>query len=404
MGIKIKRDICNGCQNCLSVCKVGGLKIIDNKAQLTGDCNTCGDCIEACLVGAIEIEIKEVVTSKLNNFASKGVWIIGEQHKNKLNNITFQLVGKGRELANKLGSKLTATILGAELEEELNKLSQYGVDDIIYIKSPILINYYPEFFVKIISNLILDYKPEIVLIPATPIGRDFAPRISKRLNTGLTADCTELEIESETRTLLLQTRPTWRGKVMAVIKTPNSRPQMTTVRPGMYKVPPKINKDVNIRKILMNLNPNDAKIKILNIINREKKQVNLEDAEIIVAGGRGVGSRENWKIIEELAAILNAEIAGSRVAVELGWIDQGQQVGQTGKGVSPKLYIACGISGAIQHRVGIQNSGTIVAINKDPNAPIFEIAHYGIVGDLHKIIPALIEEIKRIKSEAKLKN
>jgi len=403
MGIKIKREICTGCESCLAVCTFGGIKLIDKKAQLTGDCSVCGACIEACPVGAIEIEMEEVAAAKLDNSAYKGVWIIGEHHKNKLNNVTFQLVGKGRELADKLGTKLTVVVLGAELEEELDELSQYGVDEIIYIKAPILVNYYTEFYVKIISNLILDYKPEIVLVPATPIGRDFAPRVSKRLNTGLTADCTGLEIESETRNLLLQTRPTWGGKIMAVIKTPNSRPQMTTVRPGMFKIPDKIQKDVNIRTIKMNLDQKDIKIKIVNIINREKKQVNLEDAEIIVAGGRGVGSQENWKVIEELAAVLNAEVAGSRVAVELGWIDQGQQVGQTGKSVSPKLYIACGISGAIQHRVGIQNSDIIVAINKDPNAPIFQIAHYGIVGDLHKVIPTFIEEIKRIKSEEELK-
>ncbi len=403
MGIKIKREICTGCESCLTVCTFGGLKLIDKKAQLTGDCNICGACIEACPVGAIEIEMEEVAVTKLDNSAYKGVWIIGEHHKNKLNNVTFQLVGKGRDLADKLDTKLTAVVLGAELEHELKELSQYGLDEIIYIKSPILIDYYSEFYVKILSNLITDHKPEIVLIPATPIGRDFAPSVSKRLNTGLTADCTGLDIESETRNLLLQTRPTWGGKIMAVIKTPNSRPQMTTVRPGMFKIPEKIQKNVKIREIKMDLDQTDIKIKIVNIINREKKQVNLEDAEIIVAGGRGVGCQENWKVIEELAAVLNAEIAGSRVAVELGWIDQGQQIGQTGKSVSPKLYIACGISGAIQHRVGIQNSDIIVAINKDPHAPIFEIAHYGIVGDLHKVIPTFIEEIKRIKSEEELK-
>lgn len=403
MGIKIKREICTGCESCLAVCTFGGLKLIDQKAQLTGNCNICGACIEACPVGAIEIEMDEAAVTELDNSAYKGVWIIGEHHKNKLNNVTFQLVGKGRDLADKLDTKLTAVVLGAELEDELDELSQYGLDEIIYIKSPILIDYYTEFYVEIISNLIIDYKPEIVLIPATPTGRDFAPRVAKRLNTGLTADCTGLDIESVTRNLLLQTRPTWGGKIMAVIKTPNSRPQMTTVRPGMFNIPDKIQKDVKISEIKMDLDQNDIKIKIIDIINREKKQVNLEDAEIIVAGGRGVGCQENWKIIEKLASALNAEVAGSRVAVELGWIDQGQQIGQTGKSVSPKLYIACGISGAIQHRVGIQNSDIIVAINKDPNAPIFEIAHYGIVGDLHKVIPAFIEEIKRIKSEEELK-
>jgi electron transfer flavoprotein alpha subunit len=239
-----------------------------------------------------------------------------------------------------------------------------------------------------LTNLITKNKPEIILMGATPTGRDFTPRIAKRLNAGMTADCTGLEIDQNTRNLL-QTRPTFGGSLMATILTPNSRPQMATVRPGIFK----------IEEIAYKFKNRDAVTKIVKVIERKKSSVKLEDADIVVSGGRGVGSREGFKLIEELAEVLGAELGGSRVTVELNWLEQDRQIGQTGKTVSPKLYFACGISGAIQHQVGMQNSEIIVAINKDPKAPIFNIAHYGIIGDLHEIIPALIEEIKIIKAK-----
>ncbi len=403
MGVKINKELCTGCESCLSACTFGGIKIVNNKAEITADCNVCGACVEACPVGAIEIEMEEVATESVDISKYNGVWIIGEHHRNKLNSVVYQLAGKARELADKLKTSLTAVLLGSQLEDEIKNLKHYGLDEIIYVKSPMLKDYYNELYVNILTDLIQEHKPEIVLIGATPIGRDFAPRISKRLNTGLTADCTGLDIETETRNLLLQTRPTWGGRIMATIKTPHSRPQMTTVRPGMFKIPDKVNRPVEVRKIELNIDPSATLTQIIKIVPRKKEQVNLEDAEIIVAGGRGVGSKENFSLLETLAELLDAEVAGSRVAVELGWIDAQRQVGQTGKSVSPKLYVACGISGAIQHRVGIQCSDIILAINKDPNASIFEVAHYGIVGDLHKVVPALIEEIKKIKNQEDIK-
>ncbi|MHA1264161.1 MAG: FAD-binding protein [Candidatus Helarchaeota archaeon] len=399
MGIKINQELCTGCESCLNVCTFGGIKIINDKAQITSQCNVCGACVEACPVGAIEIEMEEVTSTSIELAQYKGVWVIGEHYNNVLHHVVYQLVGRGRELADKLNTQLTVVLLGSELEGEINEIKDYGVDEIIYMKDPFLKDYYTELYTDILTDLIKKHKPEIVLIGATPLGRDFAPRISKRLNTGLTADCTGLDIEKETRNLLLQTRPTWGGRIMATIKTPHSRPQMTTVRPGMFKIPAKNPGPVILRKIEPKIQRETLKTRIVKSIPRKKKEINLEDADIIVAGGRGVGSKDKFKLIEELAEVLNAEVAGSRVAVELGWIDAQRQIGQTGKSVSPKLYIACGISGAIQHRVGIQCSDIIVAINKDPNAAIFEIAHYGIVGDLHKIIPALIREIQRIKAD-----
>ncbi|MHA1143510.1 MAG: FAD-binding protein [Candidatus Helarchaeota archaeon] len=402
MGIKVNHEECMGCGSCVEVCPYGGIQIINEKAEISGECNLCGACVDACPVNAITIEREEVDVEKLNLSQYKGVWIIAEQSDCKIHAVSYQLMGKGRELADKLEVKLTVLALGHDLKEVLEDLAQFGADEIIYIEHPLLKNYHSELFVKIITNLINEHKPEIVIIGATPMGRDFAPRVSKKLNTGLTADCTGLDIDPETRTLLLQTRPTFGGNIMATIKNPHSRPQMSTVRPGIFKIPSKTEKKATIRTIHPEIKQEDLLTRIVKIISREKKKINLEDARIIVSGGRGVGSKENFGIIEDLAKILNAEVGGSRVAVELGWVDPEQQVGQTGKTVAPKLYIACGISGAIQHRVGIEGSDIIVAINKDPNAGIFEIAHYGIVGDLHKIIPALIKEIKRIKAEEEI--
>ena len=328
----------------------------------------------------------------------KGVWVVAEHYQNKIHDSAFQLLGKGRELANILKVELTLVLLGHNFENKLDEFGNYGANKVIFVRSKILKNYYSDLYVKTLTELVQNIKPEIILIGATPTGRDFAPRVAKRLNAGLTADCTGLDIDPETGNLL-QTRPTFGGNIMATIRTPNSRPQMATVRPGIFKTPEKTDNKAEIETVDYDYNEKDSVTKIVKIINREKTKVNLEDAEIIVTGGRGVGSKENFKIIKNLAEVLNAEVGGSRVTVELDWIEHDRQVGQTGKTVSPKLYIACGISGAIQHVVGMQASDIIVAINRDPNAPIFKVAHYGIVGDLHKVIPALIEEIKRVRAE-----
>jgi len=401
MSIRIDDEICTGCESCVANCPYGALEVIDGKACVSDDCNLCGACVDSCPVDAIILEREEFKIEKMDITQYKGIWVVAEHYKNKIHDVAFQLLGKGRELANILKTNLTLVILGADFDDKLDEISQYGQDKIIYVKSKILKNYYSDLYVKTLTELIQENKPEIVLIGATPTGRDFAPRISKRLHAGLTADCTGLEIDPDTGNLL-QTRPTFGGNIMATIRTPNSRPQMATVRPGIFKIPEKVKKDVKIRKIDYDYTEKDSVSKIVKVITKEKSKVNLEDAEIIVAGGRGVGAKENFKIIEELAKVLNAEVGGSRVAVELDWIKHDQQVGQTGKTVSPRLYIACGISGAIQHVVGMQGADIIVAINRDENAPIFKVAHYGIVGDLHKVIPTLIEEVKRVRAEETL--
>ncbi len=398
MSIRVDDDICTGCGACVANCPFGGIELVNNIACIQEGCTLCGQCVDVCPVEAITLERPEFKEKKMDISQYKGIWIVAEHYKNKIHPVAFQLLGKGRELADKLGVSLTLVLLGSEFEDQLEEVSQYGEDAIIYVKSKILKNYYSDIYVKLLTELILEKKPEIVLIGATPTGRDFAPRVAKRLNAGLTADCTGLDIEEDSKNLR-QTRPTFGGNIMATIRTPNSRPQMSTVRPGIFKALPKTKKKVEIQAIEKDLDEKDSITKIIKIITKQKTKINLEDAKIIVSGGRGVGSKEGFKIIEQLADALNAEVGGSRVTVELGWVDQDRQVGQTGKTVSPALYIACGISGAIQHLVGMQNSDIIVAINRDPNASIFKVAHYGIVGDLHKVIPVLIEAIKKIKAE-----
>ncbi|MFX1567708.1 MAG: FAD-binding protein [Promethearchaeota archaeon] len=397
MSIIIDEELCTGCASCVESCMYDAIELDNNIAKVLEDnCTLCKACIETCPVEAISLIREDVNFQKPDISQFKGVWVIAEHYKKKIQNVSFQLLSKGRELADLLQVNLTFIILGADFDDKIEEISQFGMDEIIYVKSPILKDYYSDLYTKVITELVQEHKPEIILIGASPTGRDFAPRVAKRLNAGLTADCTGLEIELETRNLL-QTRPTYGGSIMATIRTPSSRPQMATVRAGIFNMPEKVEKNVNIRKLDYKFKEKDSVSKIVKVISKTKNTVNLEDAKFIVAGGRGVGSREKFRIIEELAEVLDAELGGSRITVELNWLEPDRQIGQTGKTVTPKLYIACGISGAIQHIVGMQNSEIVVAINKDPNAPIFNWAHYGIVGDLHEIIPVLIEEIKKIK-------
>lgn len=390
--------MCTGCGNCVLNCPYGGIEIIDDVAVvITSECNLCGACVDVCPVEAIILE-REKYVDKVDKSQYKGIWVIAEHYKGVIHKVAYQLLTKGRELADILDVNLTLVLLGDKLDAILDKFGEYGADEVIYVKSKLLKNYYSDLYVKTLAELVIEWKPEIVLIGATPTGRDFAPRVAKRLNAGLTADCTGLDIEKDTRNLM-QTRPTFGGNIMATIRTPTSRPQMATVRPGIFKAIASEKKKIKITILEKEYKETDSVAKIVKVINKERKKVNLEEAEIIVAGGRGVGSKEGFKLIEELAEILRAETGGSRVTVELNWLDPDRQVGQTGKTVSPNLYIACGISGAIQHLVGMQNSGIIVAINRDPNAPIFNVAHYGIVGDLHEVIPVLIKKLKKAKLE-----
>ncbi|MDI3478081.1 MAG: hypothetical protein PWQ59_1606 [Thermoanaerobacterium sp.] len=326
----------------------------------------------------------------------KDIWVFAEQRNGKLMNVAIEILGEARKLADKKGVNVGAVLIGHNVENLSKDLISFGADIVYVVDNPLLSNYTTEGYAKAVSQLANKYKPEVILYGATFIGRDLAPRIASKLKTGLTADCTGLDIDENG--LLLQTRPAFGGNLMATIKCPDKRPQMSTVRPGVMKKAVRDDtRDGKVIKFNADINESDIRTKILSIVKEAKNVVNLEEADIIVSGGRGVGGPDGFNIIKELADVLGGVVGASRATVDAGWITSDHQVGQTGKTVRPKLYIACGISGAIQHLAGMSNSGTIVAINKNPDAPIFKIADYGIVGDLFKVIPVLIEEIKKLK-------
>lgn len=329
----------------------------------------------------------------LNDY--NGVWVIGEQRKGKINPVTIELIGEGRKLADQLGKELAVVIAGYEVEKEVKELLHYSVDKVYYINDPLLKDFTTDGYAISIANLIERKKPEVVLVGATSIGRDIAPRIAGKVGTGLTADCTKLEIDS-TDNKLLQTRPAFGGNLMATIVCPKNRPQMSTVRPGVMAKAVRNESETGILEVVTpELTEKMIRTRLVEILPQEKKSVNLTDARIIVSGGRGLKRAEGFELIKELADKLGAEIGASRAAVDSGWIEHSHQVGQTGTTVRPELYIACGISGAIQHLAGMSDSKYIVAINKDAKAPIFSICDYGIVGDLYEIIPEMIESLNR---------
>lgn len=333
----------------------------------------------------------------------KEVWVFIEQNKKEISRVSLELLGKGRELADKLGTKLSGIILGNEIKELTKEVISYGADRVFLAEHKELEYYRTLPYARIISELIKQEKPEIVIFGATTTGRDLAPRVAARIETGLTADCTELEIkdyednEGKYEKTLIQKRPAFGGNIFATIVSPKHTPHMATVRTGVMDM---LSKDPNRQGEVIIVEPNieqgDLAV-IIREITRQKKSVNLADAKIIVSGGRGVNGPDGFEIIKKLAECLDGEVGASRATVDSGWIDYSHQVGQTGQTVKPDIYIACGISGAIQHAAGMKNSKNIIAINKDPEAPIFKIATYGIVGDLFKVIPILIEEIKKLK-------
>ena len=327
----------------------------------------------------------------------KGVWVFAEQRDGKLQKVALELIGKGKEIADKLGTELTAVLLGSGIDDIAKELVAYGADKVLYADSPLLKHFTTDAYAKVICDLVNERKPEVLLVGATFIGRDLGPRISSRLSTGLTADCTGLDVDAETKNLLM-TRPAFGGNLMATIMCADNRPQMSTVRPGVFS---KLQKDESrkgkIEKAAIKLTEDDIRTKVQKVVKVAKDIVDIGDAKVIVAGGRGLGSKEGFGLVKELADALGGVVAGSRPTIENGWLDKAYQVGQTGKTVRPDLYIAVGISGAIQHLAGMQDSGYIIAINKDEGAAIMKTADLGIVGDYKKIIPEMISQIKAAK-------
>ncbi|MBW8384311.1 MAG: electron transfer flavoprotein subunit alpha/FixB family protein [Youngiibacter sp.] len=321
----------------------------------------------------------------------KNVWVYAEQREGELQKIALELVGEGKRLADKLGVEVCAVLVGKNIEGLSSKLFEFGADKVYVVEDDLLEHYTTDGHTKVISEMVDELKPEILLIGATNIGRDLAPRIASRVSTGLTADCTQLDIEAETRTLL-QTRPAFGGNLMATIINTEFRPQMSTVRPGvMDPLEPVEGRTGELIRIIPKISAGDVRVKVREIVKAKKKGVLIEEAHVIVSGGRAMGGPEGFEILKPLAERLGGEIGASRAAVDSGWIEKSHQVGQTGKTVKPVIYIACGISGAIQHLAGMKDSDVIIAINKDPEAPIFKIANYSIVGDYKEVVPALVE-------------
>ncbi|NTW72811.1 MAG: electron transfer flavoprotein subunit alpha/FixB family protein, partial [Eubacteriaceae bacterium] len=311
--------------------------------------------------------------------------------------VVIELLGEGRKLADEIGVSLCAILLGEDVEDLAKELIQYGADSVYLAEDRRLKEYSTEGYTKIISDAINEIKPEVVLVGATNIGRDLAPRIAARVDTGLTADCTSLEIDPDDKKIK-QTRPAFGGNLMATIICPNHRPQMSTVRPGvMDKALKNDERTGNIKKLSIRLSDEDIKTKLISTVKTKRELVSLADAEVIVSGGKGLKNQEGFELIRQLADKFGGVVGASRAAVDEGWIDHSHQVGQTGTTVKPKIYIACGISGAIQHLAGMQESGTIIAINKDENAPIFNVADYGIVGDLYQVVPKLIQSYDNLE-------
>ncbi len=335
----------------------------------------------------------------------KGVFVFAQQVDNVLDGVAFELLGKGKELANDLNTEVTAVLLGAGVGSLADQLAEYGADRVIVVDDPELKEYRTEPYAHALASVLNEYKPEIVLVGATAIGRDLGPTVSARLKTGLTADCTVLEIgdfplnvapgQTQLHNQLLMTRPAFGGNTIATIACPDHRPQMATVRPGvMQKIAPIAGAKANVVEFNPGFTPDNRYVEILNVVKAVKNTANIMDAKILVSGGRGVGSKENFKLLEDLAEVLGGTVSCSRAVVENGWQPVDLQVGQTGKTVRPQIYFAIGISGAIQHVAGMEESDLIVAINKDEDAPIFDVADYGLVGDLNKIVPALTAALK----------
>jgi len=399
MSIRVIDEKCGGCKLCVKTCPFGCIEVVNKKAVIDLDkCNLCGACIESCKFDAIvltKISPSDIdFPKKLEQY--KDVWVFCEQRNGVIQSVAHELLGKGRELADTLGVDLCGILLGEDVKGEAQNIIHRGANKVYLVDSPKLKHYQSEPYSKVLMKLIKEYKPEIVLCGATSVGRSLISRVAIGIHAGLTADCTGLEIDKENR-LLLQTRPAFGGNIMATIICPNHRPQMSTVRHKVMKEA-QVNNHHKGKVIEVNYGDDvySSRTKLLDIVEEIEETVNLTEADIIVSGGRGLQKPENFYLIEGLAKALGGAVGASRAAVDAGWKTYSHQVGQTGKTVCPKVYIACGISGQIQHLVGMQSSDVIVAINKDPHAPIFNVATYGIVGDLFEILPELTKKFKEV--------
>jgi len=393
--IEVLEGKCVGCTLCVKVCPFGAITMEDRLAVIELDkCNLCGACVEVCKFEAIEIKETGGAAADFSDY--KDVWVIAEQSDGHIESITYELLGEGRQLADDLGMDICAVLLGSGMSDRAQELIERGADKVYVLDHPELAYFKDEPYARLLVDVIGRRKPDVVICGATTVGRSLVSRVAVALDTGLTADCTGLAIDPETRNLL-QTRPAFGGNIMATILCPNTRPQMATVRHKVFKEA-EIDESRTGEVIAEEINEEmlASRTRRLEFVPEKESTINIAEADIIVSGGRGLQKPENFSFVRELAEVLNGGVGSSRAAVDADWIAYSHQVGQTGKTVCPKIYIACGISGQIQHLAGMSSSDIIVAINKDPDAPIFKMATYGIVGDALQILPMLTAEFKKV--------
>lgn len=396
MSVHVIAGKCTGCETCVSTCPFGAIEMRDEKAFITEACTMCGACVEACEFQAIEKTEEQPSAPAADLSAYRGIWVFAEQHKGDVSSVALELLGEGRKLADKRKTKLSAVFIGHHIKNKARELIAYGADTVYVADDPAFKDFNDDSYAAIMTMLAKQHKPEILLAGATAVGRSFIPKVASALYTGLTADCTALDIDPETGNLH-QTRPAFGGNIMATIVTPQHRPQMATVRHKVMKMAARDDaRSGDIIDIPVGA-ANNIRTRVIKTVDELTETVNICEADIIVAGGRGLGSAKNFLLLEELAKTIGGAVAATRGAVDEGWIPYSHQVGQTGKTVCAKLYIAAGISGAIQHLAGMQSSDVIVAINKDPHAPIFSVATYGIVGDVMEVLPIMIKKFKEIR-------
>lgn len=397
MGVIIDKELCTGCGQCVDACPFEALELAGDVAQVNDSCTLCGACAETCPEQAITVpEVERVEDGRA--VQAKGVWVFAEQRGGQMPEVVAELLGQGGRLARELGVDLGAVLLGHNLDGMAGELFALGADVVYLADDPRLADFNDDIYCAVLARLIAEHKPEVLLAGATSVGRSLIPRVATAAATGLTADCTGLAIDPDKR-LLLQTRPAFGGNIMATIICPNARPQMSTVRPRVMK---RGERQEGRQGRLVNVilaDQDQAATRVLEVVRALDEQVNLTGAEVVVTGGRGVGGPEGFGLVRQLATALGGVVGATRGAVDSEWIGHAHQVGQTGRTVSPKLYIALGVSGAVQHLVGMQGSDTIVAVNNDPNAPIFDVAHYGIVGDLFEVAPVMLARLKQLRGQ-----
>ena len=395
-GITVYKDKCTGCSLCLKACPFNAITLVDKKAVIDLDkCTLCSSCVEACRkFGAIEIVRETTRTPGIEKY--KGVWVFAEQRKGVVQPVVYELLAKAKELADKLKVNVACVLLGHNVKDKALDLVHRGADKVYVVDDPKLAHLLDEPYARIVANLIRKHRPEILLCPATAIGRSVISRVAVQLRVGLTADCTGLDVNLEER-YLMQTRPAFGGNIMATILSQYHRPQLATVRHKVMKeavADPRRKGDIEV--VEFDKSFFISRSKVLDVVDEVTSTVNITEANVIVSGGRAMQGPENFKMLEDLAKVLNGAVGASRAAVDEGWMPYSHQVGQTGKTVCPNVYIACGISGQIQHLVGMQSAKTIIAINRDPSAPIFNVANYGIIGDVFEIVPLLTKRFKEV--------